>query len=861
MRKDVDTRRSRRVGRGRKRLMAGTAAFVSVVAGAGLLALPGGGTGPGGPAVAAGTPIGSGDGPETHPAASRVELAGEPATFVVDPAVRPARPQIAGLDGEDRPRPVGRLVTADGTASDVVLSELVVGTADAEALDAFLARWQGRVVDRLDAGTALVRIAPDVVDTSRLAADLERFEPVHRGVTRASDQATLDLLAALARETAGHGTEVALNWVTAADDVAGGRVVEGFAPKPNAFDWSFIRAGGGQDTGVGAAWQLLEHHDRFSNKVRMMIDDGGFHENPDFPSWRKIRKADWGDGHEFVFHGTNVALTAMGTLDNGYGTAGPAGPVGELVAVSHAHGMWDALKRVRDMVDEEVPHVLNMSWGSEITFAMAAAKSLYDGALEDIAGDGVLAFASAGNRGIDVDSEACIGSTCWETRLVYPCESTHVICVGGLAPNSPWKDTGSNYGTKTGSQTVEIYGPYTTVGLGNPKYPDTMLVSGTSFASPFVAGVAALVRAADPGLDAGQIWAFLRDTAHRDGVGFAEVVSGHRRRVDALDAVAAALGVAQGAPSVSITAPGDGEELLPGEWVELTADAVDFKGTRLAVEWAVDGAVHGGGPVTSPIGLELEAVGEHRITATTVDLNGATAADEITVHVVRPAPEVRIATPGSGDAFWQTAGIALSGESGDPATHAPLPEGAVRWTVRTSGGGPTVFSAAGHQVEVPPGALAPGSYTVELTGDNGATASDTASFTVKAVPAGQTPPTPVIVTPEAGTLGSVEGHPVAVTLEGMASDHEDGALAGTRFRWTVTGPDEKEHVVCQGSAVPGGGGGIVLPKDCTTVDIELEAGYGLETGKVLYTIELRVWDSAGLDTATTVDVSVQYLAS
>ncbi|MGH9179473.1 MAG: S8 family serine peptidase, partial [Acidimicrobiales bacterium] len=803
------------------------------------------------------------EGPETHPATSRVQLAAEQATFVVDPAVRPARADVAGLEGEAARRPVGRLVTADGTASDLVLSELVVDTPDAGALDRFLARWGGQVVDRLDAGTALVRVGPGAVDTSRLAADLERFEPVHRGVTRASDQATLDLLAVLARETAEHGTQVALNWVTGADDIEGGRVVEGFKPKLNAFDWSFIRAGSGQDTGVGPAWQLLEHHGALSNKVRIMIDDGGFHENPDFPSWRRLRKANWGDGHEFVFHGTNVALTAMGQLDNEYGTAGPAGPVGELVAVSHADGMWDALKRVRDMVEQERPHILNMSWGSEITFAMAAAKSLYDGALEDIAGDGTLAFASAGNRGIDVDSEACIGSSCWETKLVYPCESTHVICVGGLAPGSPWKDTGSNYGTKTGSQTVEIYGPYTTVGLGNPKYPDTVLVSGTSFASPFVAGVAALVKAADPGLDAGQIWAVLRDTAHRDGVGFAEVVSGHRRRINALDAAAMALGVAQSAPTVSITSPAGGAELLPGQWVELAADAADFKGTRLPVEWKVDGDVYGGGPVATPIGLELEAVGEHRITATVVDLNGKAASDEVAVHVVRPAPEVRITSPDGGDSFWQTSKIALAGATGDPATHSPLPHDAVLWTVRKAGGGPSLFTAKGHSATIPSGALAAGSYTVEFTGDNGATTSDTATFSVKSVPAGQTPPTPVIVTPEAGTLASVEGHPVPVTLKGMASDAEDGILAGSHFRWTVTGPDEKAHVVCQGSSVPAGGngGGVVLPKDCTTTAVELEAGYGLQTGTVHYTIELRVWDSAGLDDAVEVDVAVQYQAS
>ena len=865
-------------GRGRRRI-AWAGAALSVMVGAAVLAVPGSGrsavpatkapatkAAAARPAAAPGTPVGQGqgEGPESHPASSKVKLAESPATFVVDPMVKPAVAEVAGLSEGERPRPVGRLVTGDGTASDVILSELVVGTPDDDALKALLDRRHGQVVDRLDARTTLIRIDPEAVDTSKLAADLERFEPVHRGVTKASDQATLDLLAVLASETADHGTEVAFNWVTASDDITGGRSMEGVKENPNAFGWSFIRAGGPQDIGVGPAWQLLEHKGKLSNKVRIMIDDGGFYENPDFPSWRKIRKAQWNDAHPFVYHGTNVALTAMGRLDNGYGTAGPAGPVGELVAVAHADGMWDSLKRVRDMVDQEVPHILNMSWSTDVTFAMAAARSLYDRALGDIADDGVLAFAAASNDGRDVDSEACIGKTCWETRLVYPCESSHVICVGGLAPNSSYKDLDSNYGTKTGTKTVEIYGPMRTVGLGNPRYPGTMAVNGTSFASPFVAGVAALVKAADPSLDAGQIWAIVRDTAHHDGVGLPGVIDGHRRRINALDAVAAALGVKQEAPTVAITSPADNRQVVPGQWVELTAEAVDFKGTRLPVEWKVDG-VATGGPVTAPIGIEPKALGERRITATAVDLNGKSATDEVTVRVLRPPPEVRIVHPAAGDSFSPSAQIALSGESGDAASHAALPNDAVRWSVRKSSGGANLFAAKGHEAKLAAGLLPSGDYTATFVGDNGTTATATVAFKVRPATVGQSEPEPVIVTPKAGTLTSTEGRPVAVTLKGVALDDEDGSVPGTRFRWTVAGPDGKQRVVCEGSAVPGAapaGNGpvVVVPKDCKTVTTELASGYGLQTGGVKYTIRLRVWDSAGADTTTSVSVTVQFQA-
>lgn len=848
-----------------RRWAAGVAAALSVATGAALLALPVNGEVSGPPAPAASPRVGAGDGPEGHPATSRVTLPAEAPTFVVDQSVKPAVGQVAGLGPSDPPRPVGRLVTADGTASDLVLAEVVVGTPHAEALSSFLDRWDAKVVDRLDAGTALVRIAPASVDTSGLAENLERFEPVHRGVTRTSDQATIDLLSVLARETAEHGTEVALNWVTASDDITDGRSIEGVESNRNAFGWSFMKTGGPQDIGVGAAWQLLEHHDKLSNKVRIMIDDGGFYENADFPAWRRIRKAQWGDAHSFVYHGTNVALAAMGQLDNEFGTAGPAGPVGELVAVSHAAGTWDSLKRVRDMVDEERPHILNMSWSTDVTFFMAAARSLYDRALGAVADDGVLAFAAASNDGRDVDSEACIGKTCWETRLVYPCESGHVICVGGMKSNSPFKAEGSNYGTKTGSATVEIYGPYSTVGLGNPRYPGTMTVHGTSFASPFVAGVAALVKAADPSLDAGGIWAILRDTSHHDGVGFAEVISGHRRRVNALDAVAAALGVEQTAPTVSITSPTNGKDVWPKQWVELEAEARDFKGTTIPVEWKVDGKVVGGGPVDSPIGIELEAIGVHRITATAVDFNDRSGSAEVTLDVLQPKPELRVVQPSAGDSFYDTTAIALSGQSGDPATNSALPEGGVGWSIRRANGGAALFSAKGHDAVIPPGTLVPGGYVAGFTGSNGATATEAVAFTVKAVPAGHSVPKPVIVTPMAGILTSVEGRPVTVPLKSVALDDEDGSVPGTRFRWTVTGPDGKERVVCEGSGVPGSkpagdGPVVVVPKDCKTSSVDLKSGFNLQTGDTRYVIKLRVWDSAGDADTASVTVTVRFAA-
>src|SRR5690606_233002 len=102
---------------------------------------------------------------------------------------------------------------------------------------------------------------------------------------------------------------------------------------------------------------------------------------------------------------------------------------------------------------------------------------------------GMLLFAAAGNDGKNVDSEGCTFGVCWERTWVTPCENAGVICVGGLAANSKNKAGNSNYG----GEQVDIFAPFT-LWLGpDPDAPTNTAraISGTSFSSPFTAGIAA----------------------------------------------------------------------------------------------------------------------------------------------------------------------------------------------------------------------------------------------------------------------------------------------------------------------------------------------------------------------------------
>ncbi|HEU4349668.1 MAG TPA: S8 family serine peptidase, partial [Actinoplanes sp.] len=420
-----------------------------------------------------------------------------------------------------------------------------------------------------------------------------------------------------------------------------------------------------------------------------------------------------------------------------------------------------------------------------------------------------------------------------------------------------------SYGSDTDNETVEIYGPYYTIGLANPKYPDVTTVGGTSFATPFVAGVAALVKAANPSLDREGIWRILHDTAHQDGVGLPGVINGHHLRINALDAVAKTLGVEQTAPVVKITSPANGKEVKPGEWVDLIGTAVDFKGTKLPITWALDGKVLNSTPTQQPQFIEPQKEGEREITATAVDVNGKSTTATVKIKVVRPAPKVHVVSPGEGEQIYESDPIELAGDSEEFVNWGQLPDSAVSWKVRrVESAGKVVHEASGHTAQIPAGKLDPGTYQADFTGTNGTAVTESVTF--KVIAGGQDRPKVKILKPAKGsTWYGTEAGPASFDLSGSATDHAGKAVSGTRFRWTAKDELGKTTVLCEGSEVPGAGSGgsggpggtFKVVKSCATAKAELKpvAGTGILT---TYTLVLDAWDSAGVKGSTTVTVYV-----
>ena len=192
-------------------------------------------------------------------------------------------------------------------------------------------------------------------------------------------------------------------------------------------------------------------------------------------------------------HGTHVAGTAAAQRDNVIGVAGVA-PSAKLLALRVLNGRTGV---VSDLISAIVysgrlgVKVANMSLGGdELSISLRSAIDRYPN---------TLFVAAAGNDGLDLDLPGNVSSPCEE-------EAANLICVASstsLAVPAP----SSNYGASA----VDLFAPgeliISTVigGYGN--------MSGTSMASPQVAGAAALLASAEPSLTGAQMRTRLIESA------------------------------------------------------------------------------------------------------------------------------------------------------------------------------------------------------------------------------------------------------------------------------------------------------------------------------------------------------------
>lgn len=192
-------------------------------------------------------------------------------------------------------------------------------------------------------------------------------------------------------------------------------------------------------------------------------------------------------------HGTHVASTAAGTV---YGVAKGASvsPV-RVLDCSGAGSNADVIAGV-DWVakNHRAPAVANMSLGGGDSEALDNAVR---GAIER----GVTFVVAAGNS----DADACSGSP----NRVEP-----AITVGSTTREDQ-RSSFSNYGP-----CLDLFAPGSDItGAWYQEDDEVNTISGTSMASPHVAGSAALILAADPALSPASVDAMLEDLATRNVLG------------------------------------------------------------------------------------------------------------------------------------------------------------------------------------------------------------------------------------------------------------------------------------------------------------------------------------------------------
>lgn len=255
-------------------------------------------------------------------------------------------------------------------------------------------------------------------------------------------------------------------------------------------------------------WLIEIAKEQFMSQTKADEDNIKYSYNPEYDS-RKIVGDNYNDfsvrnygnndvAGEFSFHGTHVAGIVGAVRDNGIGMNG----IADNVAIMSVRLVPDGDERDKDVANgiiyavDNGAEVINMSFGK----GYSPDKKLVDAAMKYAAKKDVLLVIGAGNESTDIDADMKFPNDTYLGKK--KAKLKNVISVGALSPEGGSAAIAefSNYGKKE----VDVFAPgvyiYSTTPNGSYDY-----ASGTSMASPVVAGAAAVIRSRYPNLSAAQV--------------------------------------------------------------------------------------------------------------------------------------------------------------------------------------------------------------------------------------------------------------------------------------------------------------------------------------------------------------------
>lgn len=294
--------------------------------------------------------------------------------------------------------------------------------------------------------------------------------------------------------------------------------------------------------------------------------------------------------------------------------------------------------------------VTSNSWGSPR--GSAPISTVLQAAIDAAGVSGIVNVFGAGNDGTDNDTT--------------PFDPASYSSPSIISVASSGQTDRRSFFSNFGATSVDIAAPGEDI-LSTYPGAGYESLSGTSMATPHVAGVAALLAKLDPTLSAEAVKALLLANVDQSPRWAGRVVSGGR--LNAYRAAAATNATPNSPPQVSITGPAEGSTYKASITITIDAAATDADGTIQRVAFYANGAPIGT-DTTSPFSVTWSNVGagDYALTAVaTDDRFGTTTSSPVHVHVLpNTPPTVAITSPAEGATFNSPATITIDANAIDP---------------------------------------------------------------------------------------------------------------------------------------------------------------------------------------------------